>query len=102
MKEPRACDCTALDQRLKFCPRHVRMYLVAGTRGRKTAIGPRNNSFFADDAGKPFKPVGHQFRMFDLVDAVRDDTWNEHFVRRKLDLPPDPPLVLVAGIRRLK
>ena len=68
----------------------------------ETAVGRGDHPLAADQIGEPLDPLGHQLRVFDHIGGVADDSWQDQFAVRQLDVLPHLPFVLVADIAGLE
>src|SRR5262249_24187722 len=90
-------ETCALGHRLKFCPGDLRM-----TDPRAdAAVRAGNDIFFPHQSGKIHEPIRNCLRMFNEVTIVSGNPRNQYLVIQKFDLPPNPPLMLMARIVRL-
>src|SRR5204863_201171 len=64
--------------------------------------GPGRDPRAAEDVAEAQDPVAHQLGVSDDVGGVVDDSRQRDPVVGKLDVLPDPPLVLVADIAGLE
>ena len=67
----------------------------------KTAVGSRQNSFAAYQAGIANQPFGHQIRVLNEVAAVTNDARNKCSTFGQLNVFEDAPFVFMAWVRRL-
>ena len=67
----------------------------------KAAVGPAHHALAADEVRQAHEPLGDELRMLDDVRVVGDDAGDEHLALGQLHVLPQPPLVLVPGIRLL-
>src|SRR5262244_1638732 len=95
------CNPRTFDQRGELCPSDIGMDLVAGGGGRKATVVACQDVLAPDDAREALNALRDEFRVLDLIDAVRDHARNEDLPRRQLDLLPDLPFVRVARVGRL-
>ena len=72
-----AYEPSSFHQSPKFGPGHFRINFISGARRAETAIRAGNDTLTADGVGKAHDALGDQLRMFDKVNAMRDNAWNE-------------------------
>ena len=68
----------------------------------QAAVGGGHDPLGVDEAGEALDAVGHQLGVLQDVGDVGDDAGDEVLFAGQLDVLPDPPLVLVAGVGRLE
>jgi hypothetical protein len=71
---------------------------VKADKGTKAAVGSADYVFLADYIRKPLKALRNEAWMLDGVCDCIDHTGDDGFVIGQLDLFPDFPFVLMAGI----
>ncbi len=68
----------------------------------ETAIGRGDDALAADQVGKAQDALGDQFRVFNDIGGMADDTGQDQFVVGEFDVLPDLPFVLMAHIAGLE
>src|SRR5580658_6726471 len=68
----------------------------------ETAIRGGDDILAADGFGEADDPVGNELWIFDQVGRVSDDPGQDFLAGRQLNVLPDLPLVLVAGVSGLE
>ena len=68
----------------------------------ETAVGRGDDILPADGLGEADDPVGDEFRIFNQVGRVSDDSGQDFLAGGQLDVLPDLLLVLVAGVSGLE
>ena len=90
-------ELRALRERLELRPGDLRVHAPA-----QPAVGRRDDVLAADDLRVAGDAVGDELGVLDHVRGVADDAGHQHLALGQLDVLPQPPLVLVAGVRGLE
>src|SRR6266550_3292230 len=96
-----AGDPRAFGHGFQFCPHDAGVHAPVELLLRKAAVGAGDHVLASNYIGKPDDAFGNEFRMLDHIGAVAYHAGSQNLPLGKFDVFPDPPLVLVAGIRRL-
>src|SRR6266508_2755581 len=96
-------DLRAFRHRLELCSNHsgMNLWVESGLR-RESAVASADHILAPDELGVPADSFRDQFGVFDDVTAVGDHSGDKDLSRRKLDVFPQAPLVLMARIRRFE
>src|SRR5579885_757778 len=95
--ELRAGEPGALGQRLELGPDDRGMAHALA----QPAVGPADHVLAPHQPREADQPLGHQLRVLDEVAGVAHHTGDEQLALREPHVLPDPPLMLVARVRRL-
>ena len=68
---------------------------------REPAVGAADDALSADELREAHEALRDELGVLDDVRVVGDDAGDEHLALGQLDVLPEPPLVLVAGVRLL-
>ena len=89
-----------IDERLELQPSSVWMARVKANESCKAAIRAGDNALFADDIGKPLKPLRDKLRMLNGVGLGVDHTDDQRLIIRQFHVLPDRPLVFMPRVCR--